>query len=473
MLTPYEHQKRAISQAIDNLQRHGFHALFMEMGTGKTKTTIDTFLSIPTFYNSLLIIAPKAICSVWIDDELPKHMNVPYAIATWDGRTTKKSEEEFGRIIESEEKSIYVVNVEAFQSLPEAMRNRVRTFLQKRLVLMVIDESSYIKTYNAKRSKNILLAGKLAKGRMILSGTEITNTPLDLYMQFEFLHPGFWNVKSYFLFRARYALLEDAYGPGGRTFKKVVGFQRMQELMDRISPYCSRALKKDCLDLPEKIHVKIHVELSDSQRRIYKELKEQLMALIEESVLTVPNKVALFTKFRQITGGAINVKGESKIIDDSPPKLQMLLAELQDTDEQAIITAAFTHEIKMLVRELSKLAPTVAFFGDNVVERDIGKRLFMEGKVRFMVLNPQAGAFGLNLQDHCHLQYSYSRVLSPSQNWQMEDRIHRPGQKEVCVYKTLITKGTVDERIEELLAAKTDIRAKFQDMTIEDIFNLV
>jgi SNF2 family DNA or RNA helicase len=337
----------------------------------------------------------------------------------------------------------------------------------------VVDESSYIKTYNAKRSKNILLAGKLAKGRMILSGTEITNTPLDLFMQFEVLMPGFWGVKNFFLFRARYALLEDSYGPGGRTFKKVVGFQRMQELMDRIAPYCSRALKKDCLDLPDKIHIRMDVDLSASQERVYGDLKANLMALISGNVLTVPNKIALFTKFRQVTGGAINIEAESTVIDPDPPKLQALLADLQDTDESAIITAAFTHEIEMLVRELSKIAPTAAFYGGNVNARDAGIEAFTKGKIRFMVLNPQAGAFGLNLQDNCHLQYSYSRVLSPSQNWQMEDRIHRPGQREVCVYKTLVARGTVDERIEELLASKTDIRTKFQDMTIADIINLV
>ena len=473
-LAPYAHQRRNMNELVEGLKNYGFHALFMEMGTGKTKTTLDAWqvLLASGCYDGLLVVAPKAIVSVWADEEIPRHVVTGYALVRWDGRTSAKSSREFEEVLRSPLPAIMIVNTESFQTVPDMMRTRVRAFLTVRKCLMAVDESSYIKSPDAKRSKNIRAAGMLAKARTILTGTEITNSPLDLYMQFEFLKPGFWNMKNYFIFRARYAILEEAYGAGQRTFKKVVGFQRVNELLDKVAPYASRALKRDCLDLPEKMYMNIYVELSEPQRQAYKQLKDFLATLVGGKVLTVPNKIALFTKFRQIPGGAINVEGSSEIVDDNPPKLQALIADLQDTDEQAIFWAAFTHEILMLEKALSELGTTTVFYGDNVKTRDEGMRAFQEGKIRFFIGNPAAGAFGLNLQN-CHLQYNYSRVLSPEKNWQAEARTDRPGQRHVCVYKSLVARNTVDERIEELLAQKTDIRTKIQDMKIEDIINLV
>jgi SNF2 family DNA or RNA helicase len=474
-LPPYEHQKRAVDAAVRGILDDGYHALFMEMGTGKTKTTIDAWRALLTMgdFNALLVVAPKAILSVWSDEEIPRHGPSDYGLYVWDGRTSAKAAAQFESVLRSSRPAILLVNVEAFQTVPDAMRDMVRRFLKDRTALMVVDESSTIKSPDAKRAKNIVLAGKLAAGRMILTGTEITNSVLDLYMQFEFLKPGFWEVRNYFLFRARYAILEDAYGAGRRTFKKVVGFQRVGELMDRITPYCSRALKRDCLDLPPKIYMTIRVELSEPQKAAYKSLKDHLAALIEGKVLTVPNKIALFTKFRQITGGMVCMEGEKAVIDPHPPKLAALIADVEDSSEQAIVWASFTHEIDMVAAALSKVAKTVKFYGEEEqAARDEAKRLFQSGEARFIVMNPQCGAYGLNFQN-AHIQYFYSRSLRPADNWQGEDRIHRSGQTETCVYKTLLARDTVDERIETLLAAKTDVRSKIQDMTIEDMFSII
>lgn len=475
--TPYEHQKRGVAESVTAFKNHGFHALFMEMGTGKTKTTIDAWMALVALgeSNGLVVVAPKAILSVWASEELGKHCTIPYAIYTWDGRTSFKSEREFNDVLFSQRSAVFLVNVESFQTVPSKMRDRIKAFMSARKCLMAVDESSYIKSPDAKRSKNIRAAGQLAKFRTILTGTEITNSPLDLYMQFEFLKPGFWGFKNFFIFRSHYAVLVDSYGAGGRTFKKVVGFQRTNELIDKITPYCTRALKKDCLDLPEKIYIPMYVELSDAQRKAYDSLKKNLATMIEDKILTVPNKVALFTKFRQITGGQVNIDGESEIVDPNPPKLVTMITDLGDTDEQAIIWASFTHEIDAIASalEAAELGKVVKFYGaESQIERDASKEAFQKGEARFIVINPQCGAFGLNFQN-AHLQYFYSRSLRPADNWQAEDRTHRSGQKHPCVYKILVARNTVDERIEQLLAAKTDIRGKFQDMTIDDFVRLI
>jgi len=475
-LEPYGHQRAAVNETVRALEGPGFHALFMEMGTGKTKTTIDSWMVMvgKGLIDALIVVAPKTLMSTWTDEELPKHASIDYAVLWWDGKATKKSKAAFDSFVQSKKPMVYVVNVEGFQSLNEDLRCRLSTILRSKRCLLAVDESSTIKGPDAKRSKMIVQAGRLARGRMILTGTETSKSPLDLYMQFEFLKPGFWGVKSYFMFRNKYAILEEAYGSGGRTFKKVVGYQKLEELVAQIDPYTTRALKKNCLDLPSKIHSKILVDLTETQAKMYKQLKELLAAELESGeIMTVENKVVLFTKFRQLTGGTMKVDDEYTVIESRPEKLRALIDDLEDTDEQAIVWCAFRGEVQLIAQALSLLGTVVTYDGStDIDDRSAAKVMFQSGQARFFVANMKAGAYGLNLQN-CHLQYFYSRDSSPQANWQAEDRSHRPGQKETCVYKSLIVRNTVDERLMALIEESTDLRDLVRGMSKTEIINFI
>ena len=472
---PYDHQRRAVNAAVRALVSDGYFALFMEMGTGKTKSTLDTaaVMAARGMVDGIVVVAPKGIMSTWVEEELPKNFPCGYVTYHWDGRTNAKSDAEFRTVLAAKKFMAFVVNVEAFQRPNDTLVRRLKAFIAARKVIVAVDESSFIKSPDAVRSKKLVGLGKLVPYRMILTGTEIVNSPLDLFMQMKFLNPSFWGSMTYFIFRARYAILIDEYGSGGKIHKKVVGFQRMPELMGRIAPHCFRALKKDCLDLPPEIYQDLVVALSPAQEKVYASMKRSLAAMIGDTIVTAANKMALFTKFRQITGGSIITDSGIEVIEKDPPKLDAILADLEDTDEQAIIWAAFTHEIDMIVRALAPMGIAVAFHGDIPdKEREAGKLAFQQGKARFFVANPAAAGFGLNLQN-CHLDYTYSPVLSPAQTWQAWARNHRPGQTDKVVHKRLAAKGTVDQRVWELLAMKTDIREKFQGLSIDEIINLV
>jgi SNF2 family DNA or RNA helicase len=475
-LPPYDHQRRAVSEAVGNMMSHGFHALFMEMGTGKTKVTIDSWMVMVAkgISDCLLVVCPKSLMSTWELEEIPKHLSIRASVGRWDGKTTDKGQREFDTIVSSQGNVIYIVNVEAFQVLNETLRLRVSRLLRGRKVMMVADESSTLKGPDAKRSKNVKAAGTLAKVRLILTGTEISKSPLDLYMQFEFLQGGFWGTRSFFMFRQKYAILEDSYGAGGRSFKKIVGYQKINELVDSIAPYTTRVLKKDCLDLPEKIRAVIRVEMTPAQVKVYSELKKFMATMLGSGeVMTVPNKIALFTKFRQITGGTLKDGEQHIVIEPSPGKLMALLADIEDTDEQAIVWCAFRGEIDIVSKALAQYGEVVTFDGStDIEERDEAKLAFQEGRKRFFVANMKTGAYGLNLQN-CHLQYFYSRDLSPQANWQAEDRSHRPGQRSPCVYKSLVCSGTVDERVEELIAKSADLRDMLREMSVPDMISMV
>lgn len=468
---PYQHQRDGVNKAVVLLKRDGFSALLCDMGTGKTKMTLDTFTAMAEA-DLLLIICPKPLMGVWMD-EIPKHSRLPFSIYRWKSGASKADDRLFATFEAHDGPKAAIFNIEAFQVPNRKLIERMRDIRNMGRVLMAVDESSYIKEPSAKRTKNIISLGARADYRMILTGTEVVNSPLDLYAQFEFLKPGFWGVRSYFQFRMNYAVLEDAYGAGGRTFKKVVGFRDVDKLASRIAPYIFRARKDECLDLPEKVRSVIHVELTEKQKRYYKELQRHLATVLESGeVVTVENKVSLFTKFRQISGGTIKSGDEHIVLEDVPEKMDALLADIESHGEQAIIWAAFTHEIELISRSLSKVAPTVTFYGEvSQDSREANVKAFQNGEARFFVANPSSAGFGLNLQN-AHIQYVYSRHLSPAVNWQAEDRTHRAGQKNVCIYKTIVARGTVDEAIEEMLAAKTDLREAFRSMNNEAMLKL-
>lgn len=452
-----KHQEEARAGCVEAFEKYGFYALLMEMGTGKTLTTLAVFESLVVMKKCLrmIVIAPKTLCGTWVEEKA-KHDAAPDAACFVYDSTKWKTDKAKKKYKETlwAKSQVFLVNIESFsRGIPEIMKDILPG------ALVVIDESSKIKNPSAIRTKNLLKIADKAAFRMILTGTEITNSPLDVYGQFEFLKKGIFGFKSFFMFKNYFAILVDKYAAGGRTFKDVVGYRHVDQLEAVVNRHAYRALIKDCLDLPERINAPIFVEKSAEQARMIKELKKECITLFESGELTVLNKAVLFGKFRQIVGGF--VKDDAGAVHElkENPKLQALLDDLDGTSDKAIIWAAHVEEVKAIKRALGDEA--VLYYGEmNMAEREAAIEAF-RGPVRFFVGTPQCAGYGLNLQ-HCHIMYYYSRPTSPTDNWQSAARTHRAGQTHPCVYKPLVMRGTVDERIESLLEQKTDVLSAFQ-----------
>lgn len=478
---PFEHQRRGIDRAVEGLTRDHYFAIFMEMGLGKTATTIATarIMIRLELADSLLVICPKALIGTW-EQELATHMTEPYELYVWDAQRakTKTWQEPIRYLLNSQSDPegvpILIVNVEAFSRPNDVLDRLVKNWYRRLRTVTALDESTFIKTPSSKRTKAVIDYASRSAYRLILTGSEVTNSVLDLYSQFEFLLRGFWKMRNFYAFRARYAILEDIRVAEGRVVKKVVGFRRVDELLSRIEPHTFRALKRNCLDLPDKIYAKIPVRMNREQERIYSELKDELWTTYKGKVLSVPAKVALFIRFRQITGGYMPETGEP--IGESNPKIDALLADVEGYAGKVIVWSSFKAELEGVARELNRRTDyqAVSFHGEvTVEEREQSLALFRDDEhTKYLVINPASGAFGLNLQ-HATLQYNFSRSLSPEKNWQAEDRSHRIGTTESVTYKDLIVPGTVDERILKLLDQKTDLRDRFQTGTVDDILEMV
>ncbi len=211
---PYEHQLKALEKSW----AQDTYALFMEMGTGKSKVLVD---NIAVLYDkgairAALVVAPKGVYKNWDEIEFPVHLpdHVEHTKVLWEPNITKKKQMELDTLFDDKgDLKILIMNVEAFstQKGVDFARRFLNIFVGRALI--GIDESTTIKSPTAKRTKNILEIGDLAKYRRILTGSPVTKSPLDLFSQCKFLDPFHLGYDSYYAYRSRYAhMLERNFG---------------------------------------------------------------------------------------------------------------------------------------------------------------------------------------------------------------------------------------------------------------------
>jgi SNF2 family DNA or RNA helicase len=180
---PYEHQRNALNESAEKTQ----WAYFMEMGTGKTKVTIDNmaYLFFKRTITAALVIAPKSVYTNWeseIETHIPKV--IKYKIYKWN----LDKDKDYHNLNNFKDLKIFLINVEAL-STKRGFQGCIDFLSKNKENFVVLDESTTIKNRSAKRTKNILGLQKLSHIRRILTGSPITKSPLDLYTQCQFLSP--------------------------------------------------------------------------------------------------------------------------------------------------------------------------------------------------------------------------------------------------------------------------------------------
>lgn len=441
---PYAHQLAA----LEKLKR-GPCALFMDMGTGKSKTVLDFWVYLnqikPT---DLVIVYPSSIRTNW-EGQLATHIDGVYNKVVWgNGKWHRRKE------FDVNAPTAYLVNVEAFALPRDVMLAPLKAYGHR---LVVVDESSTIKNPKAKRTKNILATFSGPHNiRTVMTGTEISNTILDLFTQFEFIKPGFFgddkkNFNSrYWDFSNRYAVWKDSLA-NGRRYRKLIGFTRMNELMEKIAPHTYRVTRDECLDLPGFQDIEIIIEMSAEQKRTYKELKKQFFAVLESGdEVSVKTSIAQFSKLRQVSGPGMIIDDEYKpFLEDA--KTFYLLQELEDTSEKVIIFCEYRHEVEAVAKALGPEA--VRYMGGE--SQDVIKEFTENPEKRFFVGTSASGGMGLNLQCAA-LVYFFSVGPSYVLHEQAKARIYRAGQTRKCVYKYLLA-SPMDKHLLKLVREKKNL----------------
>ena len=458
---PYKHQL----QALEKSWAQDTYALFMEMGTGKSKVLVD---NIAMLYDrgavrGALIIAPKGVYKNWNDIEFPTHMpeHVEYTKVLWEPNITKKKQHELDTLFVDDDKlKVLIMNVEAFSTSKglDFAHSFLNIFVGRALI--GIDESTTIKNPTAKRTKNILKIADLAKYRRILTGSPVTKSPLDLYSQCEFLDPYHLGHQSYYSFRARYANMIDR-NFGGRRVQIVGSYRRLPELTEKLEKFSYRVLKEDCLDLPPKVFTKRIIELTDEQKKVYAQMKREAVAELEGKVMSTMNVMTQLMRLHQVTCGHFKADDDT-ITEIKNNRIDSLLQLLEETEGKVIIWANYRADIKNIVAALKKAygeASTVEYHGgvDPTLRQDnIAQFQQKNSPTRYFVGNAQTGGYGITLTAANTVVY-YSNSYDLEKRLQSEDRAHRIGQTGSVTYVDLMAENTIDERIVKALRKKINL----------------
>lgn len=458
--TPYAHQLEAFERSRD---MRAF-ALFMEMGTGKSKVVIDTatYLYDKGEVNAVLIFGNKGSYRNWVDTELPVHMpdGVPYMSTYWDASAPKDLRDSYPRLLKAYDGvlKIFVMNIEALAH--KRSFDIAYEFARQHDTLLVVDESTTVKNPQAKRTKAAIKLASVCKYRRIMTGLPITNNPLDLYAQCEVLGPGLLGFRSYFAFRACYADMVQI-SAGQRAFKKVTGYKNLDNLTRSIQAWSYRVLKDDCLDLPPKVYQTHTVELTNEQQALYDKLREDSLVELGSALVTTPLVITKLLRLHQLVCGHLSDDtGQYHPIANN--RMGALMDVLTETGGKSIIWATYRHDIWEIQAALAKeYGPesVVSYYGSTDTEdRSEAVRRFQDPKdsCRFFVSNQATGGFGVTLTQASTVIY-YSNNYNLELRLQSEDRAHRIGQTRSVTYVDLVSPRTVDEKIIRALRAKRQI----------------
>ena len=469
-MPPYEHQLTALRKGW-NLDEFAY---FMDMGTGKSKVLIDNFsvLYDKGYIGGVLIIAPKGVYRNWSSNEIPTHMpdHVLADICIWQPNHTQKFLTTWKKLFEDNYNlKIFLMNIEAFSTRKGV--EVAEKFLLAHSTLMAIDESTTIKSKNAKRTKSIVKLGKMAKYRRIMTGSPITKSPMDLYTQCEFLNPELLGHKSFYSFQYEYAIIKRR-NLGSYSFNQIVGYKNLKELNGLLDNFSYRVRKQDCLDLPDKVYTKRVVELTPEQARMYSDLKKIALGICEEGTLTPTTILTQLLRLQQVCSGHVKLD-DGTIKTFSSAKIKELEAVVEEIDGKAIIWANFTHDIESIVELLTKMYgedSVVSYYGaTSTDQRDYAMSSFQnpDSLVRFFVGQPRTGGYGLTLTQASTVIY-YSNSYDLEVRLQSEDRAHRIGQVNKVTYIDIIAEKTVDEKVLQALRSKIDIASVVLQENVTD-----
>lgn len=459
VLDPLPHQKEWFLKSRDQ----EYFAYFWEMGLGKTKPLIDNiaWLYLNREIDGALIVSDKGCYLNWYYEELPKHLmrglndRIAFYSSSMRAKDSKKVQELL--VAEDDTLDILIINVEALRS--KRGYEIAKQFVESHYTMMIVDESTSIKNPRAAQTKAVLRLGTRCDYRRIATGTPITQGPLDLFAQAQFLKPGLLGFKSFVAFRSYYADIRTITA-GPRSFPKLFGYRNIDELIETIKPWSSRLTKDEVLDLPEKTYETVIVEHTMEQATAYFSMKSLMMANFDNEVVSVTSALTAVMKLHQINCGHIkdNEGHTISIPNNRGYALESILSRISNT-AKFIVWCNFREDINEVGRVLTEMGiEYVAYHGGVTSEdRQIAIHNFKnDPQVRGFVGTASAGGKGLTLIEASYVIY-YSNNYSLEKRLQSEDRAHRIGQTRGVTYIDLIVPGTVDEKIVNALRDKKDL----------------
>ncbi len=439
--SPHDYQRYATNFIINN----PISAVLLEMGLGKSVISLSAINELMLDYfdvSRTLVIAPLRVAiSTW-PEEIKKWEHLKYLSYSV---VTGSEKERLDAL--RKPAHIYIINRENVDWL--ITKSGFKWFFD----MVVIDELSSFKSYQAKRFKSLLKARPKVKRIVGLTGTPSSNGLMDLWAEFRLLDMGERLGRYITHYRQNFFVPDKRNQQMIFSYKPKDGAEKM--IYSLISDITISMKSKDFLKMPECIMNEVVVSLSEKEQKLYDSLKKDMVLSVEDEEIDAINAAALSSKLLQMANGAVyNDKKESIVIHDR--KLDALEDLIEGANGKPVLVAYwFKHDLERIkerfdVREIK-------------TSKDITD--WNEGKIPIAVIHPASAGHGLNLQLGGSTLIWFSLTWSLELYQQTNARLYRQGQDSTVVIHHILTKGTIDEDVMKALKAKERI----QDALIDSV----
>lgn len=473
---PFQHQV----EGVEFLANRHYGGLLDDMGTGKSKTLVDTACVLweNQEVTDVVIACPAGVKTVWSNlriGEVAKHCWVNSIICEWNSASTL--------VPTHPSKLIWtVVSYECLRK--EGNVWRLIKALQGRRVMLICDESIRLKGHKSQQTVGTLMLRRRACQRAyIANGTPIGNSPLDLYCQMEVLSPTILRCDSFYQFRNRHAIMVSAVTKQGKKYGTIAGYQRLDVLKQQIKPHVIRRLKKQCLDLPPKMYSQREVPFTDQSWKRYTEMRDQACIWLKDGDAVVARQaIVKLIRLRQLTSGFVSGLDSGEIQETSQEKMDAVLEWVDEVVEQEptgalIIWSFFRFEQDRYYKHLKEAGFNVVEVrgGQNKTDREeaveamnADSKYVDPNKPIILLGNQQAGGLGLNLTRSHNVAYS-SNDYNLVNRQQSEDRVDRYGQTTSPNITDFLVTGPKGQRsIDHIIFAALKRKQDLAEYTTKD-----
>lgn len=438
------HQQEAVAKLIPS--RVG--ALFAEMGTGKSRMAIELARLRQAKIDRVIWCCPVSAKET-IRREILKHTDCQEdAIHVFDGRTRE------GRLPST---AWYILGTESLSASPRVIF-ALRSLISDRC-LVIVDESHQIKGHRSRRTERLTLLASVARYRLILTGTPISQGIVDLFAQMRFLSPKILGYRSFYTFANNHLVYSEKF-PG-----RIEREKNKDYLAAKIRPYVYQITKEECLTLPGKLYSNRYCPLTHDQEQAYDEAKERILTADYLMGEDWERKIAIFHLFTVLQTIAC---GFETLADGTlqryPHRRLDLLSEAIDRlpgTAPAVIWCKYHACLDDIDTHLGTDA--IPYHGRlSERQRQANLDAWRGGAARFLVATQAAGGQALDLTRAAHVIF-YANGFKYSERQQAEDRCHRIGQERPVTYLDLWSLSGIDRRIEDALARKENAVNRFRE----------
>lgn len=438
---PHEYQSYSIQKIIENNK----YGLFLDMGLGKTVSTLTAFSDLQIIdTDKMLVIAPLNVAKdTWADEinkwEHLKHLTVSKVLGTPKQRIDALKQEA----------DIYITNKENTKWLCDYYKK------DWPFDMLVVDELSTFKNHSSQRFKALKKKMPLVKRFVGLTGTPSPNSIMDLWAQVYLIDNGERLEKSFTRFRERY------FKPTHQVSEHVFNWELREDaeelIYERIDDVCISMKASDYLSMPERIDTVQEVTLSNKERKLYDELeRDYILESEDDGTIVAQSGASLSQKLLQLSNGAVYTDEQDvrQVHDRKLDKLEEIIEEAQG--QPILLFYNFKHDKERILERFNQ----VVVLGSDNYKEDWDK-----GNVEILLAHPASAGHGLNLQQGGHIIVWFGLTWSLELYQQANARLYRQGQDSTTIIHHIMAENTIEQRVYKALQNK--------ELTQDELMNAV